>query len=84
MYYIYVLQSRKNRDLYIGYSKDLRKRYRAHNDGRVKSTKGYRPWELIYYEAYRAKEDANKREYELKISCNKEKLRLKLDKSMVT
>ena len=37
-----------------------------HNSGRVDSTRPYLPWELIYYEAYKNKKDATKREKQLK------------------
>lgn len=65
MYYVYVLKC-NNGDLYIGYSDDLRKRARAHQLGKVRSTKSKRPIELIYYEAYKNKKDATKRERQLK------------------
>ncbi|NMC51882.1 GIY-YIG nuclease family protein [Candidatus Kuenenbacteria bacterium] len=69
MYYVYALQSLKNRNwLYIGYSDDLKTRIKTHNDGKVKSTQFYRPLRLIYYEAYLHKTDAARREYELKHS----------------
>jgi len=32
-YYVYVLQSVKNQELYIGYAIDLRKRLQEHNRG---------------------------------------------------
>jgi len=67
-YYIYVLQSTKNDNLYIGFTDDLRKRLIEHNKGLNFSTKPYRPWELIHYEAYRNKKDAMRREKYLKSS----------------
>lgn len=66
MYYVYVLKSTINGDIYIGYSEDLRIRIRAHNLGKVKSTRAYKPWDLVYYEAYGRKRDATKREKQLK------------------
>jgi putative endonuclease len=52
--------------IYIGYSEDLKQRFKEHNDGRSKSTKPYLPLELIHYEAYRNKKDAKRREQYLK------------------
>ncbi|MFZ5535031.1 MAG: GIY-YIG nuclease family protein [Patescibacteria group bacterium] len=46
MYYVYVLKSKVNDDLYIGSSEDLRVRFKQNNNGEVQSTKGYRPWVL--------------------------------------
>lgn len=66
MFYVYVLKSEKNDNLYIGYTADLKKRLEAHNQGGVKSTKGLRNWVLVYYEGYRDKMDATRREKQLK------------------
>jgi len=66
MYYVYVLKNKINGDLYVGYSDNLKKRFEEHNKGKVKSTKNFIPWTLIYYEAYRDKRDATKRERNLK------------------
>lgn len=82
MYYVYILVSQKNRDIYIGYSTDLRKRLRDHNSGFVDATKVNRPWDLIYYEAYQAKLDATKRERQLKNHRAKEDLRMQLKYSL--
>ena len=66
--YVYVLESLKNGSLYIGYTADLRKRFQEHNRGKNFSTKPYRPWQLIHYEAYRDEHDARRREKYLKAS----------------
>lgn len=66
MFYVYVLKSRKDESLYIGFAPDLKVRFVKHMQGLVKSTKNLRPLELVYYEAYRAKSDAMKREKQLK------------------
>jgi putative endonuclease len=83
MFYVYILQSSKNKDIYVGFTNDLKNRFGLHNSGKVKSTKAYRPWTLTYYEAYRAKLDATKREKELKIHTAKNELVKKLQKSLV-
>ena len=67
MFYVYILRSKKDGNLYIGYSKDLRRRLEEHNLGKSASTKPRIPFELIYYEAYKSQEDALKREHMLKI-----------------
>ena len=66
MYYVYLLESEKDKSWYIGYSTDLRKRFRRHNSGGSLATKNKKPWRLIYYEAYINKTDAFKREKFLK------------------
>jgi putative endonuclease len=66
MYYVYVLQSERDDGLYIGFTSDLSERLRQHNEGDSKSTSSRRPFELIYYEAYIIREDAEGRERFLK------------------
>ncbi|TSA44848.1 GIY-YIG nuclease family protein [bacterium] len=67
MNYVYILRSKKDKSLYIGfYPYDLRVRLMKHHQGLVKSTRNIRPLELIYYEAYKSKKDAMIREKRLK------------------
>lgn len=65
-YYVYILQSEKNKSLYIGYSTDLRKRVREHNSGKNLATKPFIPYKLIFYEAFLNRIDAKNREEYLK------------------
>jgi putative endonuclease len=66
MFYVYVLKSAKDKRFYIGFTPDLRKRFAAHNAGKVPSTRYRVPFELIYYEACRNRDDALHREKYLK------------------
>ncbi len=66
--YVYLLESVNYSELYIGYTTNLRKRLIEHNRGLNFSTKPYKPWKLIHYEAYLNKEDAKRRENYLKTS----------------
>ena len=66
MYYLYILKSKKDGNLYIGSTNNLKRRFLEHNKGRVDSTKLRVPLILIYYEAYINEDDARKREYLLK------------------
>ena len=65
-YYVYILQSQKDNSLYIGYTSDLRKRFKQHNDGESQATKPFRPYKLIFYEAFLNRIDAKRREIYLK------------------
>jgi putative endonuclease len=65
-YYIYVLFSKKDKNLYTGYTNDLKSRFEQHSKGQVRSTKERRPLELIYSEACLDKKDAMHRERYLK------------------
>ena len=66
MFYVYILRSEKDRNLYTGYTNDLKRRLKEHNSGISKSTKLRTPFTLIYYEAYKSREDATHREKMLK------------------
>ena len=66
MYYIYILKSGKDGKHYIGFTTDLRARYKEHCGGKVKATFYRRPLILIYYEAYCDRKVAQRRERQLK------------------
>ena len=75
MYYVYVLQSEKDKNFYVGYTNDLSKRIKQHNEGNVNSTKDRRPLRLVYYEAFLNQQDATHREKYLKTAWGKRYLR---------
>lgn len=77
-FYNYVIQSTKNNHLYIGFATDLKNRFKKHNKGLIKSTKPYRPWKLIYYEACLNEDDATRREGYLKTSQGQRLLKRRL------
>jgi len=66
MFYVYILQSLKDNSLYIGYTSDLKKRFNEHNSGNSSATKPFRPYKLIFYEAFADRIDAKNREEYLK------------------
>lgn len=78
MYYVYVLQSLKDNNLYIGKTDDLKARVRRHNVGFVPATKSRRPLTLVFYEAFKNKTDAGKEEIFYKSGFGREALRSKL------
>jgi putative endonuclease len=81
-YSVYLLKSLKDNNYYIGYSEDVKKRFKEHQDGKVQSTKSRRPFKLIGYEKYKTKNQARYREHQLKKSAWQRKQFInKLDKS---
>ena len=66
MYYLYVLKGRMQRQLYIGFTSDLRKRLTQHARKESPYTSKSDGWQLVYYEAYKDREDARERERLLK------------------
>ena len=65
-YYIYILLSLDKKHWYIGSSSNLVDRLSRHNKGFSKSTKPYRPWNIVYKEEYNTRSEAVKREMFLK------------------
>lgn len=65
-YYVYILQSLKYDSLYIGYTSNLKARFKKHNNGENKATKPFIPYRLIFYEAFLNRLDAKNREEYLK------------------
>ena len=59
---VYCLQSEKEREFYVGYTNNLKRRIGEHNQGKNTSTRPYLPWKLIYYEACLDEQDARRRE----------------------
>jgi len=66
MYYVYILKSIIRDIIYIGFTIDLKNRFKEHNDGKSNFTRKYMPWRLVYYEAYNSQKDAVEREKQLK------------------
>ena len=81
-HFVYVLESKsKTNQIYIGYyPENVHERVEKHNRGEVFSTKPYRPWELIFYEAYSNQEDALRRERYLKTNQGSRALKFMLRK----
>lgn len=66
MFCTYILQSDKTGKYYIGSTENLDARIKRHNEGRNKSTKSDRPWRIVYKETFPVKQDAYRREMEIK------------------
>ena len=63
---VYILECNDG-TLYTGWTNDIDKRFKAHNDGKgAKYTKGRRPLKLDYLEELETKSEALKRENEIK------------------
>ena len=62
MFFAYIIQSETDQTYYYGHSKNLEERLRSHNQGKVRSTKAKRPWNLHYHEVFKSKSEACKRE----------------------
>lgn len=78
MFYVYVLQSEKDGGFYIGFTSDLKKRIKEHNNKMVRSTRSRIPLRLVYYEACLNRIDATKREKYLKTSWGRRYIKNRL------
>lgn len=70
MFYVYVLKSQKDKELYVGSTNNLKRRVDEHQNGKSFSTQFRTPFELVYYEAYKNEKDAREREQGLKLRGN--------------
>jgi putative endonuclease len=61
-FYTYILISEANGRRYFGSCHDLDNRLAYHNAGKVKSTKPYRPYKLLYFETFDTRSEAQRRE----------------------
>jgi len=76
IYWTYVLRSNKDKNFYIGFTSDLKKRLSKHKTGNVSSTKSRRPLVLIHCELFLSKHDALRREKYLKTTQGQKGLKL--------
>ena len=65
-YYIYILQFEGKKELYKGYTKNLKLRLEQHKQRKVDSTKSKGPFKLVYFEGCLNQQDATHREKYLK------------------
>ena len=73
MYYVYVLQSVDFSDrFYIGYTDDLKKRLKQHNNEHFGHTDKYRPWKIKMYFVINSEFKAKDFEKYLKSQCGRE------------
>ncbi|WP_163969229.1 GIY-YIG nuclease family protein [Oceanobacillus halotolerans] len=77
---VYMLKCSDN-SLYTGYTTDLERRVKMHEEGKgAKYTRGRGPFQVVYVESFPTKEEALQKEYEIKQQPRKEKVRLIRDK----
>ena len=82
MYYTYVLRSLPDRKLYVGYTKDLQRRFSEHQHGQSDATAPRRPFELLFYEAFQHSADAKRREMYFKSTKGRRAMHLMLRDSL--
>ena len=76
MFYVYAISGLRHNYIYVGLTNDLDSRIARHNDGREKTTRFYRPFELIFSEICKTRPDARIREKYWKSGTGKEQLKI--------
>ncbi|MDD3647149.1 MAG: GIY-YIG nuclease family protein [Candidatus Dojkabacteria bacterium] len=66
MFFVYILKSKKDNKFYIGCTGNLKDRIIRHNQGRERSTKNRKPFELEYVRGFSIRQEAIKYESYLK------------------
>jgi putative endonuclease len=66
MHYVYIIRSVKDGKYYIGETSDIITRLKYHNSGKQRSTKSRIPFELVLSEEYMTREEALRREKQIK------------------
>ena len=77
-HFVYILLCRGG-DFYAGFTSDIRRRLKEHNQGSNVSTRNRRPVKLIYFEGHKSKKDAYRRESYFKTSKGKTTLKYILE-----
>ena len=77
-FFTYVLKSDLDGRLYKGTSENIERRIKEHNSGKMKSTKGFRPWKLVYFEEFDTFMEARDREKFFKSGSGREFIKTKL------
>ena len=77
-YFVYVLKSEVDGRLYKGFTDNISRRMQEHNNGKMKSTKGYKPWKIVYKEDFDTLIEARAREKYFKTGIGREFLKSKV------
>lgn len=77
MYYIYILKSLKDGNIYVGRTNNFDRRFREHNNGKVPSTKSRRPFVLLEKIVTESEKDSVRLELEYKKGYKREEIKRK-------
>lgn len=79
-YYAYIMRTSKN-TFYVGQTNNLERRVEEHKSGKkgAKYMRMFEDVELVYWETYKTRSEAMKREYELKQLNHEQKVKLVLE-----
>ncbi|OGW66499.1 MAG: hypothetical protein A3H49_03545 [Nitrospirae bacterium RIFCSPLOWO2_02_FULL_62_14] len=75
MHYVYILLNEAKTRTYTGVSDDIEKRLKEHNEGKVKSSRHYRPYRVIYTEEFQTLSEARQKERFYKSTTGRRRLK---------
>lgn len=80
-YFVYILKSKIKEITYVGFTNDIERRVMEHNSGKLKFTRIYKPWEVVYLEEFYSKAEARKREKYFKSAAGRRLIRKILEEN---
>ena len=81
MFYVYILVNESKTKTYVGSTENLNKRLEEHNAGKVKSSKPYRPYKILYWEEFDSLAEARRREAYYKNTSGRRRLSVILQRN---
>ncbi len=81
MFYTYIIQSDIDQTLYIGLTNNIQQRLERHNAGSEEYTSKKRPWQILFYAAFRTRLEAAQFEKYLKSGSGREFIRKRIQLS---
>ena len=75
MFYTYILKSRVKNKTYTGSTNNIIRRLAEHNSGKVKSSRPFRPYDIIHVEEFETETQAKKREAFFKTSYGRRQMK---------
>ena len=57
-YFVYIIQSDKDKTFYKGFTEDIEKRLTQHNNGESRYISRKTPWKLVYLKEFNTKKEA--------------------------
>ncbi len=74
-YYVYILKSINHEKTYVGFTENIERRIKEHNQGKSKYTSKFKPWQIAYYEEVNELEEAIRLEKYYKRSAVRRKIK---------
>ncbi|UCB57596.1 MAG: GIY-YIG nuclease family protein [Candidatus Omnitrophota bacterium] len=75
MHYVYILINKLNTKTYTGSTSNISKRLADHNNGKVKSSRTHKPYEILHIETFNTLKEAKQRECFYKTTTGRRKIR---------